>query len=566
MAADDVGHAEDAWWRSAVVYQVYPRSFADSDGDGVGDLDGLTGRLDHLSGLGVDVLWLSPVNPSPQADNGYDISDYQDIDPVFGDLAAFDRLLGAVHERGMKLVMDLVVNHTSDEHPWFQESRDPASPKRDWYWWRPPREGREPNNWGSFFSGSAWELDAASDAYYLHLFSPKQPDLNWDNPRMRRAVYEMMRWWLDRGVDGFRMDVVNLISKHPALPDGELHEQGPYGDGSPYFVCGPRIHDYLQEMHREVIARYPGRLLTVGEMPGVTVEQARLFTDPARAELDMVFQFEHVGLDHGRGKFDPRPLRLTDLKASLGRWQSGLADVGWNSLYWNNHDQPRVVSRFGDDGPSHRTRSATMLATVLHLHRGTPYIYQGEELGMANAPLRTIEDFRDIESLNHYTEALRAGAEPEDVLPGLRAMGRDNARTPMQWDASPHAGFTTGTPWIPVNPDHTEVNAEAALADPGSVYHHYRRLIALRHREPAVVHGDFTMLLPDDERIYAFTRRYGRTVLLVVGNFTGDTASAVMPAGWDGAELVMGNGPSVPPRPGRLVLAPWEARVHRRKD
>ncbi|MFD3537036.1 alpha-glucosidase [Streptomyces sp. NPDC058664] len=566
MAADDMGHAEDAWWRSAVVYQVYPRSFADSDGNGVGDLDGLTGRLDHLSGLGVDVLWLSPVNPSPQADNGYDISDYQDIDPVFGDLAAFDRLLGAVHERGMKLVMDLVVNHTSDEHPWFQESRDPASPKRDWYWWRPPREGREPNNWGSFFSGSAWELDAASDAYYLHLFSPKQPDLNWENPRMRRAVYAMMRWWLDRGVDGFRMDVVNLISKDPALPDGEVHEQGPYGDGSPYFVCGPRIHDYLQEMHREVIARYPGRLLTVGEMPGVTVEQARLFTDPARAELDMVFQFEHVGLDHGRGKFDPRPLRLTDLKASLGRWQSGLADVGWNSLYWNNHDQPRVVSRFGDDGPSHRTRSATMLATVLHLHRGTPYVYQGEELSMANAPLRTIEDFRDIESLNHYTEALRAGAEPEDVLPGLRAMGRDNARTPMQWDASPHAGFTTGTPWIPVNPDYTEVNAEAALADPDSVYHHYRRLIALRHQEPAVVHGDFTMLLPDDERIYAFTRRYGRTVLLVVGNFTGDTASAVMPAGWDGAELVMGNGPSAPPRPGRLVLAPWEARVHRRND
>ncbi|WP_329238199.1 alpha-glucosidase [Streptomyces sp. NBC_01460] len=566
MAADDMEHAEEAWWRSAVVYQVYPRSFADSDGDGVGDLDGLTGRLDHLSGLGVDVLWLSPVNPSPQADNGYDISDYQDIDPVFGDLAAFDRLLGAVHERGMKLVMDLVVNHTSDEHPWFQESRDPASPKRDWYWWRPPCEGREPNNWGSFFSGSAWELDAASDAYYLHLFSPKQPDLNWENPRMRRAVYAMMRWWLDRGVDGFRMDVVNLISKDPALPDGEVHGQGPYGDGSPYFVCGPRIHDYLQEMHREVIARYPGRLLTVGEMPGVTVEQARLFTDPVRAELDMVFQFEHVGLDHGRGKFDPRPLRLTDLKASLGRWQSGLADVGWNSLYWNNHDQPRVVSRFGDDRPSHRTRSATMLATVLHLHRGTPYVYQGEELGMANAPLRTIEDFRDIESLNHYTEALRAGAEPEDVLPGLRAMGRDNARTPMQWDASPHAGFTTGTPWIPVNPDHTEVNAEAALADPDSVYHHYRRLIALRHQEPAVVHGDFTMLLPDDERIYAFTRRYGRTVLLVVGNFTGDTASAVMPAGWDDAELVMGNGPSVPPRSGRLVLAPWEARVHRRDD
>ncbi|WP_299538669.1 alpha-glucosidase [uncultured Streptomyces sp.] len=565
MAADGTVRGEDAWWKSAVVYQVYPRSFADSDGDGVGDLEGLTGRLDHLAGLGVDVLWLSPVYPSPQDDNGYDISDYQDIDPVFGDLAAFGRLLEAVHTRGMKLVMDLVVNHTSDEHPWFRASRDPSDPKRDWYWWRPAREGREPNNWGSFFSGPAWEPDATGEAYYLHLFSPTQPDLNWENPEMRRAVYAMMRWWLDRGVDGFRMDVVNLISKDPALPDGEVGEQGPHGDGSPYFVCGPRVHEFLQEMHREVMARYPGRLLTVGEMPGVTVEQARLFTDPARRELDMVFQFEHVGLDHGRGKFDPRPLRLTDLKASLGRWQTGLADVGWNSLYWNNHDQPRVVSRFGDDSPRHRVRSAKMLATVLHLHRGTPYVYQGEELGMANAPLRTIEDFRDIESLNHWAQALRDGAEPEDVLPGLRAMGRDNARTPMQWDAGPQAGFTTGTPWIPVNPDHTEVNAAAAVADPDSVYHHYRRLIELRHGEPAVVHGDFTMLLPDDERIYAFTRRYGRTELLVAGNFTGEEAAAPLPEGWDDAELVLGNGPSAPARPGSLVLAPWEARVHRRR-
>ncbi|MEV7844857.1 alpha-glucosidase [Streptomyces cyaneofuscatus] len=563
MAGGSAAQDNDAWWKSSVVYQVYPRSFADSDGDGIGDLAGLTGRLDHLAELGVDVLWLSPVYPSPQDDNGYDISDYQDIDPVFGDLAAFDRLLAAVHERGMKLVMDLVVNHTSDEHPWFQESRDPDSPKRDWYWWRPPREGGEPNNWGSFFSGSAWAHDATSGAYYLHLFSPKQPDLNWENPDLRQAVHAMMRWWLERGVDGFRMDVINLISKDPELPDGELRGDGPYGDGSPHYVCGPRVHDYLQEMHREVFARYPGRLLTVGEMPGVTVEQARLFTDPRRAEVDMVFQFEHVGLDHGSGKFDPRPLRLTDLKASLGRWQAGLADVGWNSLYWNNHDQPRVVSRFGDDGPRHRIRSAKMLATVLHLHRGTPYIYQGEELGMANAPLRTIEDFRDIESLNHYAQELRAGAEPEDILPGLRAMGRDNARTPMQWDASPQAGFTTGTPWLPVNPDHTEVNAAAARTDPDSVLHHYRRLIALRRSEPAVVHGDFTMLLPDDERIYAFTRRDGATTLLVAGNFTGETVDVALPDGWEGAELVLGNGPSVPAPPGRLVLAPWEARVHR---
>ncbi|MGW4805279.1 glycoside hydrolase family 13 protein [Kitasatospora sp. NPDC004272] len=593
--AAGTGTGEDeTWWKSAVVYQVYPRSFADSNGDGIGDLDGITSHLDHLVGLGVDVLWLSPVYPSPQADNGYDISDYQDIDPLFGDLAAFDRLLAAVHARGMRLVMDLVVNHTSDRHPWFQESRDPASPKRSWYWWRPPRaatdpgdprpHGTEPNNWGSFFSGPAWTYDGASGEYYLHLFAPGQPDLNWEEPQVRQAVYAMMRWWLERGVDGFRMDVVNLISKDPALPDGPLRGDGPYGDGSPSYLCGPRVHEYLQEMHREVFAHHPGRLLTVGEMPGVTVEQARLFTDPARAELDMVFQFEHVSLDHGPGgKFDPRPLRLTDLKASLTRWQQGLADTGWNSLYWNNHDQPRIVSRFGDDGPRHRARSATMLATVLHLHRGTPYVYQGEELGMTNAPFASIGDFRDIEALNHYAQALAAGQDPERVLRGLRAMGRDNARTPMQWDAAPGAGFTTGTPWIAVNPNHTTVNAADARRDPGSVYHHYRRLIALRHSEPAVVHGDFTPLLPEDERVYAFTRHHRGTTLLVLGNFTGEPVPVDLPPRWREAELVLGNlpepgtpadpagpaGPADPadpdgPGPGTsTVLAPWEARVHR---
>ncbi|GJF31107.1 glucohydrolase [Kitasatospora sp. NE20-6] len=569
-----VSSEDGAWWRSAVVYQVYPRSFADSDGDGIGDLDGITGRLDHLAELGVDVLWLSPVYPSPQADNGYDISDYQDIDPLFGDLAAFDRLLAAVHGRGMRLVMDLVVNHTSDRHPWFQESRDPASPKRSWYWWRPPRGGAgagggAPNNWGSFFSGPAWTYDEAGGAYYLHLFSSRQPDLNWEEPAMRHAVYAMMRWWLERGVDGFRMDVVNLISKDPALPDGPLRGDGPQGDGSPSYVCGPRVHDHLQEMHREVFAHHPGRLLTVGEMPGVTVEQARLFTDPARAEVDMVFQFEHVSLDHGPGgKFDPRPLRLTDLKASLARWQEGLAATGWNSLYWSNHDQPRIVSRFGDDGPLHRVRSATMLATVLHLHRGTPFVYQGEELGMANAPFASIGDFRDIESLNHHAQALAAGEDPERVLRGLRAMGRDNARTPMQWDASPGAGFTTGIPWIPVNPDHTTVNAAAARSDPHSVYHHYRRLIALRHSEPAVVHGDFTLLLPQDERVYAFTRSHRGTTLLVLGNFTGGSVRLDLPPQWWQAGRILGNVPGTDPaEPGSAtVLAPWEARVLRRTE
>ncbi|WP_330172339.1 alpha-glucosidase [Streptomyces sp. NBC_01498] len=558
----------DAWWKSAVVYQIYPRSFADSNGDGVGDLRGIVDRLDHLAELGVDVLWLSPVYPSPQDDNGYDISDYQDIDPVFGTLADFDDLLAAVHARSMRLVMDLVVNHTSDEHPWFTESRrGPDSPRRDWYWWRPARDGTEPgapgaepNNWRSFFSGPAWTYDERSREYYLHLFSRKQPDLNWENPEVRATVHRMMNWWLDRGVDGFRMDVVNLISKDPALADRTRHG------------AGPRIHEFLQEMHREVFAGRAGRLLTVGEMPGVTVEEARLFTDPARAEVDMVFQFEHVGLDHGDDKFDVRPLNPLDLKASLGRWQDALAETGWNSLYWNNHDQPRVVSRFGDDGPAHRVRSATMLATVLHLHRGTPYVYQGEELGMTNAPFTSVDDFRDIESLNHYAEAVAGGADPARVLAGLRARGRDNARTPMQWDASEHAGFTTGTPWLPVNPNHTEINAEAAYADPGSVFHHYRRLIALRHSEPAVAHGDFTMLLPDDPRVYAFTRRLAdpdggtATELLVLGNFTGDTAEVELPdGGWREARTLIGNVPDPAPVGTTVALAPWEARVLRRR-
>ncbi|HZG02518.1 MAG TPA: alpha-glucosidase [Streptomyces sp.] len=571
---------DEPWWKTAVVYQIYPRSFADSDGDGVGDLRGIIQRLDYLAELGVDVLWLSPVYPSPHDDNGYDITDYRGIDPLYGTLEDFDELLADVHRRGMRLVMDLVVNHTSDEHPWFTESRDggPGGPRRDWYWWRPARAGREPgtpgaepNNWGSFFSGPAWTYDEASGEYYLHLFSRKQPDLNWDNPQVRQAVYAMMRWWLDRGVDGFRMDVVNLLSKDPALPDGEVPDGGRYGDGSPYYVCGPRIHEYLAEMHREVFAGRPGRLLTVGETPGVTIEQARLFTDPARAEVDMVFQFEHVGLDHGPGgKFDPRPLWLPELKASLARWQTGLNGVGWNSLYWNNHDQPRAVSRFGDDSPRHRVRSATALATVLHLHRGTPYVYQGEELGMTNAPFASVEDFRDIESLRHFEEEVAHGADPEAVLDALRTMGRDNARTPMQWDASPNAGFTKGTPWIAVNPNHTEINAAAAVADPGSVFHHYRRLIALRHDEPAVAFGDFTLLLPDDEQVHAFLRRHedgsgGTTELLVLANLSSAPASVPVPAGWTGTEVLLTNHPAAAPLTSpTTVLAPWEARVHRR--
>ncbi|WP_170977924.1 alpha-glucosidase [Blastococcus sp. CCUG 61487] len=559
------------WWTRAVVYQVYPRSFQDSDGDGIGDLGGVLQRLDHLADLGVDVLWLSPIYASPQADNGYDISDYQAIDPMFGTLEQLDELIAALHARGMKLLMDLVVNHTSDEHPWFVESRSsPDSPKRDWYWWRPPRPGMaagdpgaEPTNWQSFFSGSTWELDEASGEYYLHLFDRKQPDLNWENPEVREAVYAMMRWWLDRGVDGFRMDVINMISKDVA-PDGHLHDGPPipgtaFGDGTGSYLYGPRIHEFLQEMHREVFAGRPEPLLTVGEMPGVTVEQARRFTDPARAEVDMVFQFEHVSLDRGRSKWDVRPLRMRDLKTSLGRWQAGLADVGWNSLYWDNHDQPRAVSRFGDDSSGFRRDSATCLATLLHLHRGTPYVYQGQEIGMANFPFTSLDEFADVESLNHYVHAVSTGADAAAVLSALRRMSRDNARTPVQWDASPSAGFTTGTPWLAVNPDHVEWNAAAQRDDATSVLAHYRRLIALRHDLPVVALGDFAMLLPEHDEVYAFTRSLDAETLLVVCNLSRTTydLTSLLP-GAAGAELVLGNLPGTP-----AELRPWEARVLR---
>ncbi|WP_085368785.1 alpha-glucosidase [Leifsonia sp. NCR5] len=566
----------EKWWQSAVVYQVYPRSFADSNGDGIGDLRGVIDHLDHLDALGVDVVWLSPIYASPHDDNGYDISDYRAIDPAFGTFDDFDELLQELHARGMKLVMDLVVNHTSDEHAWFVESSaGPDSPKRDWYWWRPPRDGKapgesgaEPNNWGSFFSGSAWQLDQASGEYYLHLFSRKQPDLNWENPEVRDAVYEMMNWWLDRGVDGFRMDVINLISKVQDLPDGVVPPGALYGDGYPFYGQGPRIHEFLHEMHERVFAGRDDRYLTVGEMPGVTVDQAQLFTDPTRGELDMVFQFEHVDLDHGPGgKWDHRPASVLDLKRSFAKWQDGLAERGWNSLYWNNHDQPRVVSRFGDDGDA-RIPSAKALATVLHLQRGTPYVYQGEELGMTNVPFRGIEDFRDIETLNHYAEAVDVlGAPAEEVLAALRTTSRDNARTPVQWSDAPNAGFTTGTPWIPVNPNFREVNAAAERRDPDSVFAYYRSLIDLRHHDERVSSGTLEMVLPEHPQVFAYTRTLGQRQLLVLVNLTGEQADYELPDAqvWAGATTVLSNLPDA--RGGVTgTLAPWQALVLSRDD
>jgi oligo-1,6-glucosidase len=566
MSASEPGPPREPgreWWRSAVVYQVYPRSFQDSDGDGIGDLPGLISRLDYLHELGVDVIWLSPVYRSPHDDNGYDISDYEDIDPSFGTLADVDELIAQLHARGMRLVMDLVVNHTSDEHPWFADSRSgPGAAHADWYMWRDARPGTvggepgsEPNNWGSFFSGSAWEWEPARQQYYLHLFSRKQPDLNWENPVVRGAIHAMMNRWIDRGVDGFRVDVINFISKDPALPDGAVLPTG-FGDGMPFFVNGPRLQEYLAEMKAAVFDGREGDYLTVGEMPDATPELAARLTHERTGQLSMIFQFEHVGLDHLGGKWDVGKLDLRDLKASFARWQSALADGGWNSLYWNNHDQPRIVSRWGNDR-EHWYASATALATVLHLHRGTPYIYQGEELGMTNVPFDDISALRDIESLNHYAAAVTLlGHEPAAVLDALRAMGRDNARTPMQWNAEPGAGFTVGTPWIGVNPNHEAVNAAAQVEDPGSVFSHYRRLIALRHSDPVVVHGDFRMLLPEHPAIYAFTRTLDGRSLLVVANLSDESVACEL----EGDELVLTN---LPEAAASGEYAPWEARVYR---
>ncbi|WP_395801147.1 alpha-glucosidase [Arthrobacter sp. FW306-04-A] len=568
--ADPPMSTDQDWFRSAVVYQIYPRSFADSNGDGVGDLRGIIGRLDYLNKLGVDVLWLSPVYRSPQDDNGYDISDYQDIDPIFGDLETLDELIAGLHARDMKLVMDLVVNHTSDEHPWFLESRSSLeNPKRDWYWWRSPRDGAEPgsagaepNNWGSAFSGPAWEYDQTTGQYYLHLFSKKQPDLNWENPEVRAAIYSMMNWWLDRGVDGFRMDVINFISKDQQLPDGPKSDDKIYGDGGAHFICGPRIHEFLQEMHRKVFAGRDRQLLTVGEMPGVTVEDAAIFTDPARHEVDMVFQFEHVALDQEDGnKWRPKKLLLTELKKSLARWQEGLAARGWNSLYWGNHDQARAVSRFGNDG-EYREVSAKMLAGILHLHRGTPYVYQGEELGMTNMSFGAISDYRDIEVLNHHREATtHLGHTDAEVLAALAPLNRDNARTPVQWDGSRNAGFTTGAPWIAVNPNARSINAAAQVEDPDSVFSFYREVIALRHRDPVVSHGDFSMLLPEDEHVYAFNRSLHGMEMLIIGNFSStERLAEIDDDSWATAEQVLANYPLEK----SLRLRPWELKVFRR--
>ena len=555
---------ERTWWKEAVVYQIYPRSFNDSNGDGIGDLNGITEKMDYLKKLGIDVIWLSPVYESPNDDNGYDISNYRGIMKDFGTMEDFDRMLAAAHERGIRIVMDLVVNHTSDEHPWFVESRKSKdNPYRDYYIWREGKNGKEPNNWGSCFSGSAWEYDGQTDMYFLHLFSRKQPDLNWDNPKVRDEVFDMMDWWCRKGIDGFRMDVISLISKVPGLPDGEVGKNG-YGDYGPYVCNGPHVHEYLQEMNRRVLSRYD--LLTVGECSGVTVEEAKKYASLDGKELNMVFQFEHMDLDGGETfKWNERKIKLTELKKVLTKWQTSLAGKAWNSLYWCNHDQPRMLSRMGNDSPEYREVSAKMLATCLHMMQGTPYVYQGEELGMTNVPFRTLEDFRDIESINAYHELVGQGVFDSDTMMRyLRYKSRDNARTPMQWDDSENAGFTEGTPWIMVNPNYTEINAREELGREDSVFYYYQNLIRLRHENPVIVYGDYELLMPEDESLYVYTRTLEPDRLLVICSFSETETDYEIPAEFSGAEILIGNGKRTSAA-GLIRLQPYEALVLKRK-
>ena len=554
---------KNAWWKESVVYQIYPRSFCDSNGDGIGDLPGILGKLDYLKTLGINVIWMSPVYKSPNDDNGYDISDYQDIMDEFGTMEDFDRLLAAAHERGIKIVMDLVVNHTSDEHAWFVESRESRdNDKRDFYIWREAVDGHEPNNWGSAFSGSAWEWDEKTGMYYLHCFSKKQPDLNWDNPRVRDAVFDMMTWWCEKGIDGFRMDVISMISKPEGLPSMPVAPGQLYGNNmAEGGTCnGPHVHEYLQEMNRRVLSKYD--IMTVGECAGVDIPNAKRYANSEGTELNMVFQFEHVGLDNGSGdKWSKGKIYLPALKENLSKWQRELNGVAWNSIFFCNHDQPRVVSRLGDNSP----KSAKCIATMLHLMQGTPYVYQGEELGMTNCPFGPIENYRDIESVNAYHELTQAGLrEPEELLSCIAYKSRDNARTPMQWDDSENAGFTTGKPWIMVNPNYTTLNARAELADEDSVFHYYRRLIALRREsewKSEIVYGDYQLLAPEDEQIFAYLRKGERT-LLVVCNLSEKNREFVVPNGvmWDSSKLIIGND-AAPALSRTLSLKPWDAFV-----
>ena len=552
---------EKRWWKESVVYQIYPRSFCDSNGDGIGDLNGITGKLDYLKELGIDVIWLSPVYKSPNDDNGYDISDYQAIMDEFGTMEDFDRMLATAHEKGIKIMMDLVVNHTSDEHKWFIESRKSTdNPYRDYYIWRPAKEdGSLPNNWGSCFSGPAWEYDKTTDMYFLHLFSKKQPDLIWDNPAVRQDVFDMMNWWLKKGVDGFRMDVISLISKEPGLPDKE-----PGINGYATFnvsANGPHVHEYLQEMRQKALNN--ADTITVGECSGVTLEEAKKYARSDEKELNMVFQFEHMDVDSDEkaGKWTTRKMDLRNLKKILTRWQKGLQDIAWNSLYWENHDQPRSVSRFGNDSDEYREISAKMLATCIHMMQGTPYVYQGEELGMTNCPFNTLDNFRDLESINAFHELTEQGKmTEEDMMAAIGYKGRDNARTPMQWDDSAYAGFSTANPWIMVNPNYTKINAKDQVNREDSVFKYYQKLIKLRHESELIVYGTYDLILDDDKDIYAYIRTLGDEKLIVYCNFSENTREVELPEEFTNGKVLISNYSDAKANQ-KIALRPYEAIV-----
>ena len=535
------------WWKNAVVYQIYPKSFQDSNGDGIGDIRGIISRLDYLEELGIDAVWISPMYCSPQDDNGYDISDYQDIDPMFGSLDDMEELIAKAKEKNIRIIMDLVLNHTSDEHRWFLEAKKGKdNPYHDYYVWKDGVEGTYPNDMKAAFGGPAWEWVPELNQYYFHQFSVKQPDLNWENPKVRREIYDMILWWMEKGVGGFRLDVIDQIAKEP---DNGITNNG------------PRLHEFLQEMSRETFQK--GDLITVGEAWGATPKIAKLYSNPDGTEFSMVFQFEHMVMDQqeGKEKWDLAPLPFVKLKKCLAKWQEELYGRGWNSLFWDNHDLPRIVSRWGDDG-KYRKESAKMLALVLHGMQGTPYVYQGEELGMTNVRFPDISSYEDIETLNMYRERLDAGYKEDEIMKSIYAKSRDNARTPMQWSGEKNAGFTTGKPWIRVNPNYTDINAESEKKDPDSVYHFYRKLIRMRKEDPVFVDGKFELLLPEDEQVFAYLRTDSDTQMLVCANFTGEPAECQISGEWKEAQILLHNYADDVPECGEsLQLKPYEAFI-----
>lgn len=546
------------WWKESVVYQIYPRSFMDSDNDGIGDIKGITSKLDYLKNLGIDVIWLSPVFKSPNDDNGYDISDYEDIMDEFGTMSDFDELLSEAHSRGIKIIMDLVVNHSSDEHKWFVEARKSKdNPYRDYYIWRDGKDGSTPNNWDSIFSGSAWEYDEETNQYFLHLFSKKQPDLNWENENLRQAVYSMMKFWLDKGIDGFRMDVCNLFSKAEGLPD--IGEEGPEG----IYMNGPKIHDYLHEMNKEVLSKYD--IMTVGETPGVSPKHARDYVGEDRDELNMVFHFELMDLPNASDKFYKKPYKLTDIKNIFMKWYDGLENIGWNSLFMNNHDQPRMVSRFGNDS-KYRIESAKMLATLIHTFKGTPYIYQGEEIGMTNICFDDIKKYRDIETINYYNEKIK-NEDEKSLIERIKITSRDNARTPMQWDNNLNGGFSKATPWIDVNPNYKQINVKESLEDSNSIFNYYKELIKLRHNNDTIVYGDVKLIYPENESIFAYTRNLDDEQLMVVLNFYENEIDFKIPDNIDidKLEIILSNYKDKVIKNETIKLRPYEAIVYKVK-